>query len=421
MRTVLLATIACLLSAAAPAHGRLFRGFDFEERQLGNDEDVPMNWAKVEAIDFPHYVVGQLTTDRARSGRYSFRMNLDGGSCAYQYDERRLPVAVGGHYRLSGYCQTTPMAHARARLTIAVVDADGIVLTSATSDPFVSADGDVDWHELSTEVTADDARSAFLRVRMELVQPNRYAPRPDPLSIPADDIHGTAWFDDVTVAQVPRVSLSTDRPGNVFRRGDQPAVSVLVADPSRDALTAQMVVTDVDGRPVYQRTGTVTPPADGRLPMALPTTAPGWYRATVRLASPGESDDCAAVATIDYVQLADDGAITLPDWRFGTCCQILPTSAWPATADVLPLLTAGRAKLAMVGPGIDPAVRRLVAAGITPVGWLPADVTYDAASDAIARQAGHIGQWQVGADDAEVTAATPNSPRAPPTVWPRST
>ena len=34
------------------------------------------------------------------------------------------------------------------------------------------------------------------------------------------DIHGSAWFDDVTVSQVPRVKIRTDRPGNIFRRGD---------------------------------------------------------------------------------------------------------------------------------------------------------------------------------------------------------
>src|SRR6516164_1043517 len=59
---------------------RVLRTFDFEERQLGNDEDLPMHWLKVDGPELPHYVNGRLTTDRHRSGRYSFRMDLNGGS-----------------------------------------------------------------------------------------------------------------------------------------------------------------------------------------------------------------------------------------------------------------------------------------------------------------------------------------------------
>ena len=69
------------IAVAQPVNvNRTLRTFDFEERRLGNDEDLPMNWEKVEGDNLPHYVNGQLASDRAHSGKYSFRFDLNGGS-----------------------------------------------------------------------------------------------------------------------------------------------------------------------------------------------------------------------------------------------------------------------------------------------------------------------------------------------------
>ena len=38
--------------------------FDFEERRLGNVEDLPMHWGKILAHGFPHYVNGRLAPIR---------------------------------------------------------------------------------------------------------------------------------------------------------------------------------------------------------------------------------------------------------------------------------------------------------------------------------------------------------------------
>ena len=352
----LMALIVLTIAAAPARAARLFKSFDFEERQLGNDEDTPMHWSRVAGEGLPHYVVGRLTTDRARSGRYSFRMDLDGGSCVYQYDPERLPVTLGGHYRVSGFCQTTPLKHARARLTLALADASGLPLpgTEVRSDLYASPTADAaDWHELSAELTDDTAAAAFLVARMELVQPARYdAAAIDPTLLP-EDVRGTAWFDDLVVAQVPRVSLSTDRPGNVFGRGDVPQMSAVLADPSADDLTSQLIVTDAEGRQVFQRTGTVNLSAaepDGpgrrRVTVPLPITPAGWYRATLRLASPGlaggAGDDVAAFTgqqSLDYVQLADHGSTVPPDPRFGIVVNGRPRPTWPTCCRCCPPAT----------------------------------------------------------------------------------
>ena len=55
---LILLLIPTLTRPASAADTRLLRQFDFEERHLGNDEDLPMEWVKVEGDGLPHYVTG---------------------------------------------------------------------------------------------------------------------------------------------------------------------------------------------------------------------------------------------------------------------------------------------------------------------------------------------------------------------------
>src|SRR5690349_22431419 len=100
---------------AQPANvSRTLCTFNFEERRLGNDEDLPMNWVKVEGANLPHYVNGQLASDRAHSGKYSFRFDLNGGSLVYRYPSGKIRVQPEAHYRVECFVQTTPLPNARA-------------------------------------------------------------------------------------------------------------------------------------------------------------------------------------------------------------------------------------------------------------------------------------------------------------------
>src|SRR4051794_31153192 len=130
----LLSILALIAAAAGWVHAqpaevsRVLRTFDFEERRLGNAEDLPMNWTKVEGPGLPHYVNGRLSTDRARSGQYSFRFDLNGGSLVYRYEAGRIRVQQGAHYRVEAFARTSVLANARARLTGYVANADGEVI-----------------------------------------------------------------------------------------------------------------------------------------------------------------------------------------------------------------------------------------------------------------------------------------------------
>jgi len=156
--TLILPGLIAVCAMAQPAEvSRVLRTFDFEERRLGNPEDLPMHWSKVEGpAGMPHYVNGQLATDRARSGQYSFRFDLNGGSLVYRYDAGQIRVQPGAHYRVEGLVQTTPMPNARARITAYFVDQDGqpMPATARHSELFASKAGEASWHQLAVEISA---------------------------------------------------------------------------------------------------------------------------------------------------------------------------------------------------------------------------------------------------------------------------
>src|SRR5688572_6474252 len=136
--TVLLACSAAF--AGSPKGDRVLRTFDFEERRLGNSEDLPMYWEKAEGPAYPHYVNGGFTTDRARSGRHSFRFDLNGGNLLYRYPAGRIKITPGAYYRLDVMCRTTVMPAARARLSAYFVDIDGRKINDSvrSSEPYAA-------------------------------------------------------------------------------------------------------------------------------------------------------------------------------------------------------------------------------------------------------------------------------------------
>jgi hypothetical protein len=205
-----------------------------------------------------------------------------------------------------------------------------------------------------------------LVIELELLQPQLYAPTSlGQRTLFNQDIRGSAWFDDITVSQVPKVAMSTDRPGNIFRKGDPLVLKVLVNDRFTDDLAAQLVITDTLGKTVYQRSGALDMssaqtlgPGQKRMSLALPQLPPGWYDAALVMTSKGQF---VGKQTLDLVLLADDAPAIAPDPRFGIVATDLPYEGWDDLPQILELLSAGRVKLALWSESGD--VQQIDAAG----------------------------------------------------------
>lgn len=445
MLICILVTTGISALAQPPDVTRVLRTFDFEERRLGNPEDLPMHWLKVEGPGFPHYVNGRFATDRARSGKYSFRFDLNGGSLAYRYESGQIHVQVGAHYQIEGWCQTTVLAHARARITAYFTDIDGHPLTGAHySELYAAESADEGWRRLSIELTAEDPQSAYLVLELGLLQPAQFAQTSlGARALFDQDIRGSAWFDDIRVSQVPEVFLSTDRPGNIFRRSEALRLHVLVNDRFTEDLAAQLVVTDAEGRTIYQRSGAldmtiaeVLGQGKKRMSLDLPDLNPGWYEAALVMSSQGQF---LGAQKLDLVRLADEGERVAADPRFGLLATDLPFDGWSELPQILPFLSVGRVKLAvwsdagdvqqMDAAAFDQLLEKLGAMGVTPTACLvdlPPSVAAKVGGNSwdrllraepdqwrpqlaylIARHGNHLDRWQLGADGSDLFVTQP--------------
>ena len=434
------------VASAAPEVTRVLKTFDFEERRLGNEEPLPMHWQKVSGPGLPHYVNGHLSTDRHRGGEYSFRFDLNGGGLVYRYDPGRIQVQTGAHYRVEAWCQTTVLPNARARVSAYLADALGHELpgTLRHSDLYAARSEGQPWKKLSVEVTDDSPDAVSLVIELELLQPMHYATsRLGEHALFTQDIHGSAWFDDVSVSQVPEVRLRTDHPGNIFTRGEPVRLQAIVNDRFTDDLQAQILVRNAEGKTVYQRSGAVEidprlQASDGRKRMLieLPGLSPGWYETSVSMTSHGQP---LGTQSISLVLLPDDGRKVAPDGRFGFIATSLPFEAWEGLPRILPMLSAGRVKLAVWsaqgdvessrGAEFDRLLVMFQEQGITPTACLlepPPSITEPVGEQGwpallkaqrsdwqpqlayfLSRHANHLSRWQIGPDGSEAFVNDP--------------
>ena len=354
--------IFCALAATTRAQPvgltRVLRTIDFEERRLGNNEDVPMHWVKVEAPGFPHYVNGRLATDRPHGGEYSFRLDLNGGSLLYRYEPTQIKINPAASYRIEAWVQTTVLEHARARVTAYFTDLDAhpIVASLRHSELYTASTIHDPWKKLTFDLTALSPDAAYLVLELELLQPQMYADNfLGQRTIHPQEIHGSAWFDDIRVSQIPRVNLTTGHPGNLFRRGEPIALSMEVRDAFTEDLAVQMIVRDAAGRMVYQRSGVADftagePQSLKRAEIPLPDLPPGWYEVLMAMSSQGQP---LGSRSLNLVRLADDSPAGLPDERFGLIATDLPFESWSELPHILPYLGVGRVKLGVWSKTVD--------------------------------------------------------------------
>lgn len=468
---------ALILALWAPlAHGaagdRLLRWFDFDERKFNNPEDLPMHWEKAEGPGLPHYVTGQMVSDVGRQSGHAFRMDLNGGSVTYRTqiltpqeaeaaataglpNAGAVPVVRGTAYRIEAWVKTTPLENARARLAAYFVDKDGIQLPASlrVSDPYHGTGLSAEWHPLTLELKADDRKAAYLVVEMGLLQPVLYAPASilGQRTLFKEDVTGSAWFTDIAISQVPEVAVNTDVPGNVFPRGTPVRLWLTVQDADKDDLTMRVEVRNAVGELVHQRTGPLQEGIkDGHLiPVLVPALPAGWYRCEVALASSSTNGREVARERQAFIQLADDGKVITPDPRFGVIATQLTPSQWTALPTLLPMLGAGRVKVAVWGEGVDiqtgdsrafeKLLEQLQNESIIPTGvitGLPPAIASQAGTSSLARlprldealwkprlsyliaqHANHLDRWQLGLDGEQQFATDPAFRRAYDTVF----
>lgn len=289
-----------------PIRGRMLQVFDFEERET-NPGSVPRYWYRSQdSADrprpgFPSWNQAKLVYvgygDEAESndvlafrGIGSVLLPTKGGSASLLLDAGTIPVFPDTDYAISCVVQTQRMNLARAALIARILGADGkpIPNTERVSQLVTSENA---WRELTVRIATGTANAAFIQLELVVLQPRQIDsmfPTPqrpiDAFKINSEDRDARAWFDDLSVLQLPRVGLTCNATGNIATSVNPPEFSILVRDLANEELTLSLDAIDATGASVVSKKQQLySGGVSTRWTPALP--AAGWYRVRMKLST----------------------------------------------------------------------------------------------------------------------------------------
>ncbi len=205
--------------------------FDFEERTV-NFQELPMYWNKLDAGDgYPHYSEGMLDNAHARSGQYSFKMAPNGGSVAYEFDHRRILVKPGGDSQVTGYVFFNKADRCRAQLRCILTDRMGQPIPESERKSKLVGPVDVDdngWAQMEVYVPGNFNEARYISVSIWFMQEEQWAQSGGISHIYQKNVWAEAWFDDISIYQLPRVVLKSSHDNNLFAWDQTPRIDVEV-------------------------------------------------------------------------------------------------------------------------------------------------------------------------------------------------
>ncbi|MEM1330871.1 MAG: hypothetical protein AAGG07_09945 [Planctomycetota bacterium] len=298
---------------------RIVRIFDFEE-QFTSRGGLPTSWFRAqddpmiprERPGFPIYNQAHIDRSVAASGRGSLRLPTQGGSTSLRLETGAMPVFANADYQVNALVRTEDLVRARAQLSAVLLTQTGEPIeASREASPLLLTDGS--WQRVAIPIWGDWDDAAYLRIDLELLQPREFMPSElGDRQVWLQDVSGAAWFDDVTVVQLPRIELRTNSPANVVTLPDSPELNLLIRDLTGENLSAKIEVYDDLGRIADSRAIDV---GAGR---TLEDWAPelerlGWYRAVISV-----SNDAIEIgrAYVDFVWVPGKSRLTtaVPRW-----------------------------------------------------------------------------------------------------------
>jgi hypothetical protein len=281
------------------------RRFDFNERPLGNYEETPLNWERLEGEGLPHYSVAKLDDHFGHLASPSLRFDLQGGSIGYEYVGDDLPLAPGADHLVIAYVRAVGLQQARAFIQVTLLDDYGQPIPGGEriselvasiggpagyDSPPRDEAGAEPWQRVEVSVPSDSAgAAAALRLTLWVMQAYawRVANEVDPIL--RQDIGARVWFDDLTVYRLPHVDLRLSSSGAVVHAGNPASFTVEVRDPIARTLRFQLSISDSGGGTVHTVAGTVPDRASPPVEPPIPPLAPGTYIAHLRLCDETES------------------------------------------------------------------------------------------------------------------------------------
>ncbi len=271
---------------------RMVHRFDFDERSRGNVEDVPMHWMPVRTDGFPVFTGGRFDRDVGHPEGPSFYLATEGRSVAYVYSGPDTPLRARCDYQVQGFIRPDRLSHARACVSAHYLAADGRPLfETLVRSRYVGEPADENqWNSVEFMLPSPPRGAAAIAVAVWVLEERLWKEQASwPNFVARRDLHGGAWFDDLTIRVVPRVELTTSQPGNVLSPDAVQELRVRLVDAESPTLSAQLTVRNAAGATVLERPLQAAPfsTPESSINMGLGDLPAGLYVATLDVAAEG--------------------------------------------------------------------------------------------------------------------------------------
>ena len=230
---LILSADASAHTASPLTHAEQVRHWDFETGDDKNYDAWPDDWTRRRGKGYPLYLNIEIAEDSRPlpSSKNALRIDLDGGS-ALVYSPQ-IEVSPLFSYVLKGFLKTEALEHDVAYAAIMFYDKDRKLLEVVESPQTTTAH---DWTPFQIgPVTPESDKVRWAVVALHL-KPTDKA-----------DLTGAAMFDDLWLAKLPRVSVQTNSPNNIFTQLGDIEVTCQVSGISHPNPTVRFELQDVYG------------------------------------------------------------------------------------------------------------------------------------------------------------------------------
>ena len=262
-----------------------------------NFDGWPDRWTRAHGEGFPNYVSVLIEDQPSPHAERCLHIELDGGG-AIAYSP---PIAVNSLFScvLEGYVCTRGLEHDRAFLSLNLLDENSHPVETYTTDKVVQAP---QWQKLQLGPIAPrnpQIRFATIGVHLE---PKTAEGR--------HDVKGSASFTDIWLGCLPRLTVSTNRPSNLFTPDQSVEITCIASGFEEDRPTVSLELEDAYGKSLQR----MTQPLDTKLPPTpLPPVAAS--KAVPTGTDDDSDDDDDAQRTADLAKLAQRGRSGKIVWK----------------------------------------------------------------------------------------------------------
>ena len=240
----------------------------------------PDHWTRERSPAYPPYLEIGLDNDSPTSGGRSLRMDLDGGAAAIS--SPKIPVHSTTSYIFSVSVKTEGLVHDHASVSVTFYDAQNKVLEHQVSAPIGNTTA---WSIVQIGPVSPTSSQTDHAVITLALEPTDRA-----------DLRGSAWFTNISVSRLPKMTVDTDLPTHLYLDTQHPIVCCNVSGLADQDTAVAVSLRDVAGRELAHQS--VPLQIDGIHGSDLPSgialwqpdlPGPGFYHAKISLPGYGKS------------------------------------------------------------------------------------------------------------------------------------